>query len=258
MHLDLGRIEFFKYLTNDTWIRDFSPIASLDAAVQHHGFIFNGWGEKFAHEHDQHFSENFCAHHNIDLHQHDLHLEGGALETNGAGLLMARTSSILNPNRKNPPKEQTEQILQKALAIKSFAWLEHGDLVNDDTDAHIDMLARFCDQRTIAYFSCTDKGYPYYNELSLMKEELELLAQKYNLHLVALPFVYYKESPATYCNFLLTNNSILMPTYNHKNDQKACDILKSLFPGKKLKCIDARALIKQGGAIHCASANIYY
>lgn len=257
-HLDLGGVGFFEYQTNDTWIRDFTPLSTKkNNSPVYHNFIFNGWGDKFTHDKDNAFSNVFFTHLNQELKNVNLRLEGGAVETNSQGIFLARTSSIINRNRNFQSQEQIEKILSEELGVKVFAWLHHGDLVNDDTDAHIDMLARFCTPSTIVYFSCDDKGYPYYSELLMMKEELIKLSFQHGLKLIELPFVYHKDTPATYCNFLLTNDKLIIPSYNHKNDHKAYEILRSLFPQKKTISVDARTLISQGGAIHCASANIY-
>ncbi|MGP1561060.1 MAG: agmatine deiminase family protein [Helicobacteraceae bacterium] len=253
--LDLSGLEFFQYDCNDTWTRDYGAICTQeDGKVFYNSFTFNGWGNKFAAEKDNAFNDAF-----LPCVSAPLTLEGGAIETDGAGTFMARTRSILNPNRNAQSKEEVEQILAKTLGVKRFLWLEHGELLNDDTDAHIDMLARFCPGDTIAYASCADAAYPHYKDLAAMRAQLQAFrtpsGKPYDL--VALPLPSFGATPATYCNFLTTNTKLIVPAYGDKNDALALGILQELFPRLEAVPFDCRNLISQGGAVHCASMNFY-
>lgn len=260
---------------NDTWARDFGPITVAHTEAGPGGssapvedgelvlldFRFNGWGEKFAADADD--AVNARLDWRAPLQAVDLILEGGAIDTDGRGNLLTTRQCLLNPNR-NPHLDQAgiEQQLRAALGVHNIWWLSHGHLEGDDTDAHIDTLARFCDADTIAYVQCTDRTDSHYPALHAMEQELKTLAAQENLQLVPLPMTPPlfdddgERMPATYANFLIINGAVLVPTYHCETDEEALRRLASVFPRHNVIGIDCRALIAQHGSLHCVTMQL--
>ncbi len=258
-------IEFIEYLCDDTWARDCSVIGVIeDSKVVHKDFIFNGWGSKFDASRDNLMSRSISSHYNRPLVSVDMVLEGGAIESSGDGVLLTTTACLLNANR-NPDlnREQIEQKLQDELGIKKILWLTSGYLVGDDTDSHIDTLARFCSPTDICYVKCYDIDDEHFEELEKMEAELKEFVNLDNNHyrLTPLPLpepIYYngKRLPATYANFLILNSAVLVPTYNLKSDQVALKIVAELFRSREVVPIDCTTLIRQHGSLHCVTMQI--
>jgi agmatine deiminase len=262
------KISFVQLETNDTWIRDFGPISIYhDNQRELIDFRFNGWGNKYESSLDDmvtkalHDKWHFMM---SPLYYSDFILEGGSIESDGQGTLMTTKRCLLNPNR-NPhfTKKEIENILYSLLGVTHFLWLEHGELEGDDTDAHIDTLARFIDTNTIAYVTCTDITDKHYTPLQKMKEELEKFKTKegepYRLVPLPLPAAKYKDNqrlPATYANFLITNKSILLPIYDDEKDKEMVSLFKCLFPKREIIPINALRLIEEGGSIHCSTMQV--
>ena len=168
---------------------------------------------------------------------------------------------MLNKNRNsNLNKEQVTKKLKDFFGSSEILYLNHGYLAGDDTDSHIDTLARFIDEKTIMYVKCEDKNDEHFSELKLMEEELQTMASSYNFTLVALPMtgaIYFdgERLPATYANFLFVNGAILVPTYGVKQDKQALNIFKSTFKDRDIISIDCSTLIKQHGSLHCVNMN---
>ncbi len=249
---------FVQLKTNDTWIRDFGAIEiEEEGIIKSLDFGFNGWGLKFASNYDnvvtrELFGKNIF---NTPLKTVDFVLEGGSIDSNSEGVLMT-TSKCLTEKNRNPAftKNEIERKLIEFFDLKKVLFLEHGYLKGDDTDSHIDTLARFIDKNTIAYIKCEDENDEHFKELSLMEKEL----QKSGFELVALPFVkplFYENErlPATYANFLFINNAVLVPTYSDKNDEKVLKIFEKFFPDRDIIGIDSTVLIREHGSIHCAT-----
>lgn len=259
--------------TNDTWARDFGPISiEENGALNLADFTFNGWGMKYGANFDNQITKNLIKagaflklESNINLKSYPFILEGGSIESNGAGLVLTNTQCLLAKNRNDfLNKDEIEVMLIETLGAKKILWLNYGYLKGDDTDSHIDTLARFISQDTIAYITCDDKNDEHYEALKKMEEELKNLKDLNNkpFNLVALPFVtpkFYENErlPATYANFLFVNNALLVPTYNDKNDELALKILQNALPNKKVIGIDCSALIRQHGSLHCISMQLY-
>jgi len=252
---------------NDTWVRDFGGISVFrNGFKQVFDFKFNGWGNKFESGLDNQqtlemFEKNLF---NDDVKyndQLDFVLEGGALDSNGNGLLLTTKSCLLNSNRNAEVNQiDVEQKLKNILSVKEILWLGKGRIEGDDTDGHIDTLVRFTSEKSIVYVQCVDKKDIHYNELHLMEEELTSICTEHNLKMVALPMpdeVFHpktKESlPATYANFLITNTTVLMPSYDCPQDDLAKVILQSCFTDRKIISINSLPLIQQGGSLHCAA-----
>ena len=248
---------------NDTWARDHGPLTVVDGnrAVLH-DFVFNGWGGKFDGRLDSEINQALhrrSTFGNAALRRHDLVLEGGAIETDGAGTLLATRSAVISATR-NPQLDQMaiERLLGETLGFDRFLWLDHGDIAGDDTDGHIDTLARFADADTILYASAPP-GDADHAGLAAMTDELRALrtraGQPYRLLELPFPGVHRDEDgrrlPATYANFLIVNGAVLLPTYAVAEDARAVAIVRAAFPGREVIAIDCRAIIRQNGSLHC-------
>jgi len=253
---------FVEYQTNDTWARDCSALCvSENNNTKLLDFTFNAWGEKFKADRDNAMSNALAKCYENEMQKIDFVLEGGAVESNGQGMLLTSTECMLNPNRN--PKLSNIQITQKLkeyLGAEHILYLNHGYLAGDDTDSHIDTLARFVAEDTIMYVKCTDENDEHYHQLKLMEDELRMIADENNLQLIALPFpdaLYYENErlPATYANFLFVNGAVLVPTYNVAQDTDALSIFKKTFPSREVIGIDCSVLIRQHGSLHCVSMN---
>lgn len=253
--------------SNDTWARDHGAISVfINGEPVLLDFGFNGWGLKFAANNDnlitgKLFRDSFfqpsVSYHN----HHNFILEGGSVESDGNGTILTTSNCLLAPNRNQPmEKDQIEEYLKQTLGAERVLWLNSGYLAGDDTDNHIDTLARFCNEDTIAYVKCDDVDDEHYVELKAMEEELKMFVtksgEKYNL--VALPMAdaLYGDSgrlPATYANFLILNDAVLLPTYGATKDQIAKELLEEVFPDREIVGIDCRPFIKQHGSLHCVT-----
>jgi len=253
---------FVQYTTDDTWARDCSALSIEDQEeIKLLDFSFNAWGEKFHAQKDDALSVAIQKCYNKKLYSVDFVLEGGAVESNGVDTILTTTACMLNKNR-NPDLNniQITQRLKEYFGAKHILYLNHGYLAGDDTDSHIDTLARFINQDTIMYVKCEDKNDEHYHQLLLMEEELHMIAQEQNLKLIALPMpdaLYYDNErlPATYANFLFVNGAVLVPVYNVAQDKKAIEIFKSTFADKEIVAIDSSVLIRQHGSLHCVTMN---
>lgn len=264
---DIGNITFVELPTNDTWARDFGPITlCCNGKRKFLDFTFNAWGGKFESALDDAVTKKLVEMGYLwgEYEKVDFVLEGGSIESDGKGTLLTTSKCLLNPNR-NPKmsKNEIEEFLKERLHLKRILWLEHGELEGDDTDAHIDTLARFVDENSIAYVACDDESDPHYKELKLMEEELKSFrtigGEPYRLVPLPLPSPKYKDGrrlPATYANFLITNHSVLLPVYSDEKDAVAKEILAKLFPQKEIVPINCLKLIEQGGSLHCVTMQI--
>ncbi len=253
---------FVEYETNDTWARDCSALCiENDTKIELLDFTFTGWGGKFEASKDNAMSKNIAHSYSAKLKTIDIILEGGAVESNGAGTILTTSECMLNKNRNSTlTKEQMTQILQDEFGMSKILYLNHGYLAGDDTDSHVDTLARFVDEKTIMYVKCEDKNDEHYKELKLMEDELEAFAKDEDFRLVALPMseaCYFEDErlPATYANFLFVNGAVLVPTYGVKQDAEALKIFKETFPTKEIVPINCFTLIKQHGSLHCVTMN---
>ncbi|MBN2684306.1 MAG: agmatine deiminase family protein [Pontiellaceae bacterium] len=254
----------FNILTDDTWARDFGPIT-----IEENGspllidFTFNGWGNKFSAEQDNLITQalhQLGAFGNTPLRSIDLVLEGGSIESDGDGTLLTTAECLLNPNRNpNLSKKQIETALRNELGADTILWLNHGALLGDDTDAHIDTLARLAPNRTIVYTACDDPADAHYDELKKMERELEAFAD-YRLLPLPWPSPKYDDEghrlPATYANYLVINGAVLVPTYNDPADDSALAVVQKAFPDREIIGIDCSTLILQHGSLHCVTMQI--
>lgn len=265
--MDYNQIIFREMQTNDTWARDHGGITVFaDGKPIVYDFVFNGWGMKYAANHDNLITRNLAKtetfHNEVDvINMQPFVLEGGSLETDGNGTLLTTVECLASTNRNEYlNKEQLEYHLKDVFGLNRILWLESGYLAGDDTDSHIDTLARFCDEQTIAYVQCTDEADEHFEELSAMEEELQAFRAADNkpYRLIPLPMADKviwegKRLPATYANFLIINEAVLVPFYKSDKDDIAKNALQKAFPGKDIIGIDCRSLIKQHGSLHCVT-----
>lgn len=263
---NLKNITFFKCPTNDTWARDHGFITMLDeTGPTLLDFRFNGWGQKFASNLDNQICRKMAVSGIMNGKYKnclDFVLEGGSIESDGCGTLLTTTACLTAPNRNEPlSKDQIEEHLKQEFNLKQVLWLDNGYLAGDDTDSHIDTLARFCPEDTIVYVQCSNNTDEHFDELKKMEEQLKsfrtLKGEPYRL--IPLPmadpvFEDGERLPATYANFLIMNEAVLYPTYNQpKNDTKAAEQLKKAFPTRNIIGINCEALIRQHGSLHCVT-----
>lgn len=264
--VNMENVRFLSCETNDTWARDHGAITLIDGGTPSLlDFTFNGWGLKFASDLDNQITR--CAVEVGALKGNYVNrlgfvLEGGSIESDGMGTLLTTSECLLSPNRNGQMNRiEIEEYLKSAFHLQKVLWLDHGYLAGDDTDSHIDTLARFCSTDTIAYVKCQDEEDEHYEALSAMEEQLKtfrtLAGEPYNL--LALPMADKIEEdgerlPATYANFLIMNDAVLYPTYNQPvNDGLAAEVLQQAFPKHQIIGIDCRALIRQHGSLHCVT-----
>lgn len=255
--------------TNDTWARDHAFLTVMsNTGAELLDFRFNGWGGKFAAQLDNAINKSLVSGTKpllkgkyIDFL--DFELEGGSIEVDGQGTLLTTSECLLNPNR-NPQldKAHKEALLKERLGIDRVLWLDHGYLAGDDTDSHIDTLARLCPNNTIVYVRCTDPTDEHYPALQAMEEQLRTFttAKGDPYKLIGLPMAQavYDENgerlPATYANYLVMNHAVLYPTYAQPdNDAQAARALRQAFPDRDIVGVDCCALICQHGSLHCVT-----
>lgn len=264
--VNMENVRFLECETNDTWARDHGAITVLDAdGASLLDFKFNGWGLKFASDKD-----NLITRRAVEAgmlkgrytNRLGFVLEGGSFESDGMGTLLTTSECLLSPNRNGQMNRvEIEEYLRSVFHLHRVLWLDHGYLAGDDTDSHVDTLARFCSPDTIAYVQCNDTEDEHYEELRKMEEQLKtfrtLNGNPYRL--LALPMADKIEDdgerlPATYANFLILNDAVLYPIYRQpKNDARAKEVLQEAFPDFEIIGIDCCALIRQHGSLHCVT-----
>jgi agmatine/peptidylarginine deiminase len=259
--------------TNDTWARDhgFITVEELTANSQKPktkillDFCFNGWGEKFEatldNEINRHLYDQGLIKGIYESHL-DFVLEGGSIESDGKGTIFTTSCCLMAPHRNQPlTQSEIEQRLKQSLGAERVVWINHGSLIGDDTDGHIDTLVRICPNDTLLYIG-SDEEHP---DLLLMEEELKtfrtLEGKPYRLLKLPLPRPIYdgdERLPATYANYLVINDAVLVPTYNQPDlDEEAMRIIQQAFPDRDIVGIDCRAVIKQHGSLHCCTMQYY-
>lgn len=261
--IDPARLLFTIAPSNDSWARDHAPLTCIgDKGALLLDFQFNGWGGKYPADLDNRISQRLFDSGILGATEQrsvPLVLEGGAIETDGQGTLLATRSSVLSRSR-NPrmTTAEIESTLARQLGFDRFLWLDHGHLSGDDTDGHIDTLARFANPATILFATAT-RDDPDYPELAAMAAELEKFRQRDGTpyRLVPLPPIppilsdQGERMPAGYANFLIINGAVLLPVYDIPQDEQAIRCLQQCFPERKVIPINCLPLIRQNGSLHC-------
>lgn len=267
---------------NDTWARDHgfitveqttirdTTLCSVENNEQHKALIlmdfgFNGWGEKFEATLDNQINKRLYEQELVKgiYEDHlDFVLEGGSIESDGKGTVFTTECCLMAPHRNQPlTKEEIEERLKEWLGAERIVWLQHGSLIGDDTDGHIDTLVRICPNDTLLFTEGDDDN----PDLALMEDELNKLktmeGKSYRLLKLPLPRPIYDDGdrlPATYANYLVINGAVLVPTYKQPDmDQRAMSIIQQAFPDREIVGIDCCAVIKQHGSLHCCTMQYY-
>ncbi len=253
--------------SNDTWARDHGFITLVDDQWNKRllDFCFNGWGEKFEAGLDnainrQIFDDGKVKGEYVDCL--DFVLEGGLIESDGKGTIFTTSCCLLAPHRNQPmTKLEIEERLKRDLCADRVLWIDYGHLAGDDTDGHIDTLVRVAPDDTLLYVGCEDETDEHYADLKKMEEQLKSFrtqaGKPYSLIKLPMPraIVYDGERlPATYANFLVINDAVLVPTYQqHDLDAEAMRLIGQAFEGREIVGIDCRSIIKQHGSLHCCT-----
>ena len=257
---------------NDTWARDHGFITVEETSFDPKSkalvlldFCFNGWGEKFEatldNQINKHLYEQGLVKGTYEDHL-DFVLEGGSIESDGKGTVFTTECCLMAPHRNQPlTKEEIEERLKEWLGAERIVWLQHGSLIGDDTDGHIDTLVRICPNDTLLYTG-GDDDHPDLVEMERELQKLRTLDGKpYRLLKLPLPRPIYDDGdrlPATYANYLVINGAVLVPTYNQPDlDAEALRIIGKAFPDREMVGIDCRAVIKQHGSLHCCTMQYY-
>lgn len=265
----LERVCIYAIPANDTWARDFGPITVEDEGrLRLLDFGFNGWGLKFASNHDNQISGRLHQSGVFGATPRDiigLILEGGAIESDGKGTLLTTAECLLNPNR-NPhlSRSEIEARLKELFGLERILWLENGYLAGDDTDSHVDTLARLCPDDSILYVRCDDPADEHYPALCAMEAELQQFrtaaGAPYQLLPLPWPQATFDEEgqrlPATYANYLVINGAVLVPTYRDPADAQALAVIGQAFPDRVMIGIDCLPLILQHGSLHCVTMQL--
>ncbi|MCC5856844.1 MAG: agmatine deiminase family protein [Ectothiorhodospiraceae bacterium] len=264
----LSSVTYLQIPSNDIWVRDHGPITVLeDGRPRLLDFRFNGWGNKYPSALDDRLTAALApeAFPGLPLESINVVLEGGSIETDGAGTLLTTTRCLLHPSR-NPGVERTklERWLHDWFGVRRVLWLEHGELEGDDTDGHIDMLARFAPGNRILYTACDDRSDPHHAPLEAMAQELERFraadGSAYRLLPLPWPPARHDENgerlPLSYANFLVINGAVLVPVYDLPTDEPAMDVIRHAFPHRAVIPVPAHPLVRQHGSVHCASMQI--
>ncbi|WP_199097078.1 agmatine deiminase family protein [Dyella sp. ASV21] len=265
--VDLSQVRFVELPYDDTWLRDSGPITlkAGEGQFQLTDFRFTGWGGKFGAEQDDALIAGLvnegvfgqAAHKRVDWA-----LEGGGIESDGVGTVLT-TWRCLTQRHPEQSREEMTAILSDSLHAKRVLWLDYGYLEGDDTDAHIDTLARFAPGDRIVYQACDDHTDPHYDELKRMGEELAALrtpdGRPYQLYPLpwARPILDEgRRLAASYANYLIVNGAVLVPAYGDVADDEAARIIREAHPGREVVQVPCRPLIWQNGSLHCITMQL--
>lgn len=256
--------------TNDTWARDFGPITLLDSSGRRHflDFRFNGWGLKFASDRDNLITRQLHKAGFLDgqlVNRLGFVLEGGSIESNGQGLILTTSECLSSPNRNGHLSyQEITEYLKTQFSASTVLSLDHGALIGDDTDSHIDTLARLAPGDTILYVKCTDTSDPQFEGLDAMERQLQTFTTPDGrpFNLIGLPMpdpivIDGERLPATYANFLVVNDAVLLPVYGQpQKDRLAEQMLRIPYPDHEIIPINCVPLIRQHGSLHCMTMQV--
>lgn len=256
---------------NDTWARDYGPLTVVNnESLYLLDFGFNGWGLKFASDKDNlvnlRMNERGLILQNVYRNNRDFVLEGGSVETDGCGTILTTSRCLCSPNRNGgKQKDEINKILWERLGARNILWLDYGALEGDDTDSHIDTLARMCPHDTIVYCGAGEIDDVQHEELTAMANQIANLrtsdGKPYNLVELPLPDAVFSVDgdrlPATYCNYLVTPKCVFVPTYGSaKKDALALQMIGSVYSDREVIGIECLALLEQHGSLHCATMQL--
>jgi agmatine deiminase len=260
----VDNVAFYEIPTVDVWMRDYGPTfvtrTGKESPLAFNDWIFDGWGKYPSYRDDDAVAKSIAKLLGIPVFEHEIVLEGGSIDVNGCGTCLTTEQCLLNPNR-NPhlTRAEIEEFLCATLGVRHVLWLGDG-LVGDDTDGHIDDIARFVDPTTVV---CAVEEDPRDENYTPLQENYERLQgardqDEKKITVVKLPMpgrVHHQGArlPASYANFYLANGAVLVPTYDHPNDARARDILTELFPDRAVVSIPSAPLVIGLGAIHCVT-----
>ena len=276
---EMSRVTICECDNNDTWARDHAFITLIPKADANRteeqaatdgtpacrllDFRFNGWGEKFAADKDNRINRTLYDHgmfHGERIDYDDFVLEGGSIESDGRGTVLTTSVCLMAPHRNQPMSQaEVEQTLKERLCAKKIVWLDHGQLIGDDTDGHIDTIVRVCPDNTLLYVGCDNEADPQYADLKALESQLceatDAEGRPFRLLRLPMPNAICDDGerlPATYANFLVINGAVIVPTYDQEeNDAHALALVAEAFPGYDIIGIDSRTIIRQHGSIHC-------
>lgn len=283
----MSRVHLYEMDTNDTWARDHGPI-SMVSRGRHNShvipihlldFKFNGWGEKFDWKKDNAINLQlyYQGAFNAALENHQgFVLEGGSIESDGKGTLFTTSQCLLAPHRNQPlTRENIDSLLRNFFHVRNVVWLDHGNLVGDDTDGHIDTIVRVAPHDTLLYVGCDDEEDEQYEDFQALQKQLQKLftyeGYPYRLLKLPMPDAIYDEGdrlttdrnskgdrlPATYANFLILNGAVIYPTYNQpEKDEEAKQQIQLAFPDRDVIGVDSLTIIRQHGSIHCLTMQL--
>jgi len=264
VQVDLNRVIFYQIKNVDAWFRDYGPTFVVNDNAKQKAMVkwtFNAWGNKYDDlKEDNKIPYEMNKKLNLKMFEPNIVLEGGSIEVNGTGTLLTTEQCLLNKNRNpNLTKTQIEQYLKDYLNVSNILWLKEG-IAGDDTDGHIDDLARFVSQNTVVCAFEENKDDENYE---ILKENYELLSkmkdEKGNrLNVIKIPMPGFvgddeRRYPASYANFYIGNESVVVPIFGHENDRKALEILQKLFPVRKIVGINCKSMVYGFGTLHCVS-----
>jgi len=266
------RVYFVVTPTNDTWARDHGPLTcsaiEKPEQLKVYDFTFNGWGNKFESALDNQINHILVKQLSSTNNQYqalDMVLEGGGIEINEHGVLLTTSECLLNKNRNpNLTPSDIEVLLKAHLGATRFLWVDHGYLAGDDTDSHIDTLVRFAPNNTLVYVKCDDESDEHFSALDAMEKQLKNFKTADNTpyKLIELPWpkaVYDDENtrlPATYANYLIINNTVLVPTYDDASDQRALTQVQKAYPEHTIIGVNCLPIIEQFGSLHCITMQL--
>ena len=260
------RLHFVEVPYDDTWLRDSGPLTLVGARrFELLDFRFTGWGGKYEGSRDDRLIEALRARGVFgDAAQRriDWALEGGAIEVDGEGTLLT-TRQCLQQRHPDMARDDIDALLRDAFKVERVLWLEHGYIEGDDTDAHIDTLARFAPGGAIVLQGCDDAHDPHHAELARMRAEIAALRRRdgspHELHVLPWPLAIHDEGrrlAASYANYLIVNGGVVMPSYGDRADALAARIVAQAHPGREVVMVDARELIWQNGSVHCLTMQV--
>ena len=263
------RVRICPVESDDTWARDHGGITLVahdrdrQTRCRLLDFRFNGWGDKFEAGKDNAITRTLHAQGALRgqwVDKDDFVLEGGSIESDGKGTVFTTSMCLLAPHRNQPlTRQQIEERLKQELCARRIVWLDHGNLVGDDTDGHIDTIVRTAPDDTLLYIGCDDSRDEQFEDFQALEAQLVSLKTDgglpYRLLRLPMPAAIYDGEdrlPATYANFVVMNGAVMVPTYGQPdNDRAAMDVISQAFPAHDIVGIDASTVIRQHGSLHC-------